>query len=388
MPGMMDTVLNLGVTANGDWSSDVRERFCGMYGKVVGGEPPADPWAQLHAAIAAVFESWNSKRAVAYRKHRGLTDIGGTAVIVQAMVFGNADPEHSGTGVAFSRNPLTGDKEPFGEWLADGQGEDVVSGSHDPEPLWALAAKFPALHAELIESARKLEQVYTDMVDIEFTVESGRLWLLQSRAGKRSPAAAARLAVQLQSEGLITETEALDRIEPDQVRALLKPRIESTAQVRAKLLAVGKPACPGVVTGVLVGDVDDAEDRATAGEDTILARPVTTPDDMHAMAVVNGIVTEVGGATSHAAVVSRELGVACIVGVGRGVLGCHEGKTVTLDADRGELMEGALPTTAVEENEDPDLAQLAAWARAESACDPELSLPELLAARRPSGTGT
>jgi pyruvate,orthophosphate dikinase len=381
MPGMMDTVLNLGITSGGDYLPDVPGRFREMYEKVVGGEPPHDPWDQLHAAIAAVFGSWKSKRAIAYRKNRGLPEEGGTAVTVQAMVFGNADPQKSGTGVLFTRNPLTGSPEPFGEWLAGGQGEDVVSGSHDPEPLSALEASFPDLHAELMESAAKLERDGRDMQDIEFTVESGRLWLLQARAGKRSPAAAIKLAVLLEKEGVITSAEALDRVTPDQAKAVLRDHVDPAARADATVLATGKAACPGLVKGTIVTDVDEAEDRASDGEDIILARPVTTPDDMHAMAVVSGIVTEVGGATSHAAVVSRELGVACVVGVGRDVLTPLEGQTVTLDADAGELLEGDVATVKATEQDDPDLAQLSEWARAEDGADPDLSLPQLLAGR-------
>jgi pyruvate, orthophosphate dikinase len=382
MPGMMDTVLNLGVVPGGSYpAADIPSRFEEMYAKVVGSEPPADPWKQLHGAIAAVFASWNSKRAIAYRNNRGLPDTGGTAVTVQAMVFGNADPERSGTGVLFSRNPMNGDNHVFGEWLAGGQGEDVVSGSHDPEPLSALESAYPDLHGELMDVTGRLEREYRDMMDIEFTVESGRLWLLQARAGKRTPAAAVRLAVLLANEGIITSSEALDRVTLDQVKALMRDHVNPDARAAATVLATGKPACPGLVTGTIVTDVDDAEDRATDGENIILARPVTTPDDMHAMAVVKGIATEVGGATSHAAVVSRELGVACIVGVGQGVLGPLDGTVVTLDADNGELLAGELPTVKPDEEHDPDLQQLAEWARAEEGAEQDVALPQLLAAR-------
>jgi pyruvate,orthophosphate dikinase len=383
MPGMMDTVLNLGVVANPAHpypADDIPSRFEEMYSKVVGGEPPEDPWEQLHGAIAAVFGSWKSKRAIAYRKNRGLPEEGGTAVTIQAMVFGNADPETSGTGVLFTRNPLTGAPEPFGEWLAGGQGEDVVSGSHDPEPLSALESSFPELHAELMESAHKLEQDGRDMMDIEFTVESGRLWLLQARSGKRSPAAAIRLAVLLQQEGIISEGEALDRITPDQAKAVMKEHVDPDARASATVLATGKAACPGLAKGVIVTDVDEAEERAEDGESVILARPVTTPDDMHAMAVVSGIITAVGGATSHAAVVSRELGVACVVGAGNTITEL-EGREVTLDADAGELLDGHVKTVETTEEDDPDLAQLSEWARAENGAAAGADLPTLLAAR-------
>jgi pyruvate,orthophosphate dikinase len=213
MPGMMDTVLNLGMTPavraalgalTGDeaFAADVARRFEEQFESVVGTAPPADPWGQLHAAIAAVFASWRSRRAIAYRKDRGLPEEGGTAVTVQAMVFGNLD-DRSGTGVLFSRNPLDGGGEPYGEWLARGQGEDVVSGRHDPAGLDALAREMPEVHRALLDLAARLEREARDVQDIEFTVQSGKLWLLQTRAAKRSAVAAVRLAVLLEREGVI-----------------------------------------------------------------------------------------------------------------------------------------------------------------------------------------
>jgi pyruvate, orthophosphate dikinase len=346
MPGMMDTVLNLGMTPNvrealsaltrdEGFADDLARRFAAQFEHVVGFPPPADPYEQLHAAIAAVT--------------------------VQAMVFGNLDAD-SGTGVLFSRDPLTGAREPYGEYLPQGQGEDVVSGSHDPLPLTEFADRAPALHRDLLEIASRLERDQADVQDIEFTVQSGKLWLLQTRSAKRSAAAAVRLAVQLEADGLITPEEALRRVAPAQVNALLRLTVEPQARAAAKLLANGRPAAPGVVTGVVVTDVDDAEDRALDGEDVILARQTTNPDDVHAMAAVNGIVTEVGGATSHAAVVSRELDTACVVGCGIGTVTRLEGRVVTLDADSGELLDGALPTARPTEDTDPDLATLKAWA--------------------------
>ncbi|MCW3015098.1 MAG: Pyruvate, phosphate dikinase [Solirubrobacterales bacterium] len=372
MPGMMDTVLNLGMTPQvqealaeitGDraFAADVARRFAEQFEHVVGTPPPADPWEQLHAAMTAVFGSWRSRRAIAYRKDRGLPEAGGTAVTVQAMVFGNLD-DASGTGVLFSRDPLTGAPEPYGEYLPRGQGEDVVSGSHDPLPLTALADRAPDLHRELLELAERLERDAADVQDIEFTVQSGRLWLLQTRSAKRSATAAVRLAVLLQREGLISPAEALQRVTPGQVAALLRMQVDPAARAGARLLASGRPAAPGVVSGVIVTDVDEAEDRALDGEAVILARPTTNPDDVHAMAAVNGIVTEVGGATSHAAVVSRELDTACVVGCGLGTVTALAGRIVTLDADSGELLEGTLPTITPSEDEDPDLARMKAWA--------------------------
>jgi pyruvate,orthophosphate dikinase len=386
MPGMMDTVLNLGttpavgaalatLTGDAPFAADLARRFEQQFAHVVGVAPPADPWDQLHAAIAAVFGSWRSRRAVAYRKDRGLAEEGGTAVTIQAMVFGNLD-DASGTGVLFTRNPLDGDPAPYGEWLPRGQGEDVVSGSHDPLPLSALAQQLPAVHDELMTLAARLEADARDVQDIEFTVQGGRLWLLQTRAAKRSATAAVRLAVLLEREGRIDAATALGRVTPAQVAALLRSHVEPAARTGAQLLATGRPASPGVVTGILVTDVDEAEERALDGEDIILARQTTNPDDVHAMAVVKGIVTEVGGATSHAAVVSRELDVACVVGCGTGAVTAHDGRLVTLDADTGELLEGALPTVRIREDEDPDLVTMKAWAVAAGGTG--ASLDELL----------
>jgi pyruvate,orthophosphate dikinase len=319
---------------------------------------------------------------VAYRRERGLDDDAGTAVTVQAMVFGNLD-NASGTGVLFTRDPLAGEPEPFGEWLPRAQGEDVVSGTHDPLPLSALAAQLPTVYAQLMEIATRLERDARDVQDIEFTVESGRLWLLQTRAAKRSPRAAVRLAIALARERVITEAEALDRVSPDQIAAVLRPHVNPRARAAAKVLARGRPACPGVVSGIVVTDTETAEDRAHAGEDVVLARPTTDPEDVPAMSIVNGVLTELGGATSHAAVVSREIGVPCVVGCGADALMGLNGTLVTVDAAAGEVLLGALPISApADADRDPDLAQLLAWGRAEAGADPRASLPRLLEARR------
>jgi pyruvate,orthophosphate dikinase len=391
MPGMMDTVLNLGINSEvecalavqiGDeaFAADVRRRFEDQYAEIVGDPAPADPWEQLHGAVGAVFRSWRSDRAIAYRKERGIDEGGGgTAVTVQAMVFGNLD-DRSGTGVLFSRNPLTGSGEPYGEWLPRAQGEDVVSGRHDPLPLDALAAAEPELHAELLELTERLERDGGDVQDIEFTVEGGRLWLLQARAAKRSAVAAVRLAVLLEQGGLIDRATALDRVAPDYVAAMLREHVEPAARASARVLATGRPASPGVVSGVVVTDPDEAEDRALDGEDVVLARATTNPDDVRAMAAVGAILTEIGGSTSHAAVVSRELGTACVVGCGTGTVTALEGRTVTVDADAGEVLDGALPVLRASESDDPDLATLASWAQAESGHD-DASLADLLQRR-------
>lgn len=373
MPGMMDTVLNLGINARveaalarltGDaaYAADTHRRFREQFERIVGFEPPADPWDQLVAAIRAVFASWRSSRAASYRKHHGIADDGGTAVTVQAMVFGNLD-DRSGTGVLFSRDPLTGDPEPFGEWLPRGQGEDVVSGRFDPLPLISLADSMRHVHGELLEAARILEMHGRDVQDIEFTVESGELWLLQARAAKRSPDAAVRLAVALHKDGAIDKDEALARVTPAQIAAVLRPRVAEEAKVAATLLAKGEAACPGVGTGRIVLEVDEAEELEKDGVDVVLARPTTDPDDVGGMIVASAIVTEIGGSTSHAAVVSRELGTPCVVGVGRGALAALAGKEVTVDGSSGEVFEGSLPLAPCGEADNPELATLLSWAR-------------------------
>ncbi|WP_205698861.1 pyruvate, phosphate dikinase [Conexibacter sp. SYSU D00693] len=371
MPGMMDTVLNLGLApavqervaqATGDaaFAADSRRRFVEQFTKVVGHAPPDDPWQQLADAAAAVFASWHSERAQTYRRHHGLPDDGGTAVTVQAMVFGNLD-DRSGTGVLFSRNPLTGAPEPFGEYLPRGQGEDVVSGRHDPLPLSELGAREPALLEELLAAARRLEQDGRDVQDVEFTVEAGRLWLLQTRAAKRSPEATVRLAVALAQEGLLTPAEALGRVGKADVDALLRPHVPAEARAGAELLASGEPACPGVASGLVAVDAEEAEDLADERE-VVLVRPTTDPDDVHGMIAATAIVTELGGSTSHAAVVSRELGRPCVVGCGAGTVDRLRGKVVTVDGGRGEVYAGELPTVATSVDEDPDLRTLRAWA--------------------------
>jgi pyruvate,orthophosphate dikinase len=318
MPGMMDTILNLGMTdevqsalaaatGSDEYAADTRRRFEEQFEKVVGTFAPADPWDQLHVAVAAVFESWMSERAVHYRAERGIaTDGGGTAVTVQAMVFGNLD-DRSGTGVMFTRDPTGATEAHYGEWLPRGQGEDVVSGAFDPLPLEAMLESLPDAYSQLLEIAQRLDAAAGAAQDIEFTVQSGTLWLLQCRRAK------------------------VHEAQPP------SGEIDDGTPV----LASGRPACPGLVSGVVVTDVDEAEVRALDGEDVILARPTTCPHDVRAMSVVAGIVTEIGGATSHAAVVSRELGVPCVVGVGQGVIAGLEGLSVTLDATAGRVLQAS-----------------------------------------------
>ena len=376
MPGMMDTVLNLGInddveqiladTCGAPFGRDTHEQFRDLFRQVVGptdGRVPADPYAQLRAAITAVFDSWNSERAVSYRRHHNLEGkVAGTSVTVQAMVFGNLD-DRSGTGVLFSRNPLTGEANPFGEWLPRGQGEDVVSGKFDPLPLSALAGQHADIHRQLLEAASWLELEGTDVQDIEFTVEAGKLYLLQTRAANRSAKAAVAIAVALQREGLISISEALARVTPAQLDVLLTPVIEPSALAEATVVASGLPACPGVGAGRVVVDSDSAEDAADNGEDAVLARETTSPDDVGGIIAARAVITEQGGSTSHAAVVSRELHTPCVVGCGKGSLRELVGTEVTVDGGSGTVYSGLLPLTHPSESTDPDMATLLAWAQ-------------------------
>jgi pyruvate, orthophosphate dikinase len=401
MPGMMDTVLNLGINDEteaalaeecGDplFARNTHRRFLDLYAHIVlkadspapgnGGDPakwreairattgievPHEPKAQLHGAVRAVFQSWNSRRARRYRQHHHIPDDLGTAVTIQAMVFGNLDAR-SGTGVLFSRNPLTGAPAPYGEYLPRAQGEDVVSGKFTPEPLSALAHELPAAHASLLAAAQTLERAGRDVQDIEFTIERGQLFFLQSRAANLSPHAAARIAVDLVREGLVDEDAALRRITPDQVRILLAPHISPSALHSAHVLASGEGASPGVGIGALVRDSDEAERRAQAGEAVILARPTTSPDDLHGMIASRAVVTELGGSTSHAAVVGRALGLPCVVGCGKGALEGLAGRTVTVDGRTGKVYDGALAIESSDESDHESLAMLGAWAASRS----------------------
>ena len=398
MPGMMDTVLNLGMNDATEaalaresgiaaFARDTHRRFLELYARIVlrgtledlahdadpatwhaaireatGAAVPVAPEAQIEGAVRAVFESWNSRRARRYREHHGIAHDLGTAVTIQAMVFGNLD-EQSGTGVLFSRNPLTGDPAPYGEYLARAQGEDVVSGRHTPQPLSALAAAMPAVHAQLLQSASVLERENGDVQDIEFTIQRGQLYLLQSRAAKRGPAAAVRFAVDMVQEGRIDEATALSRVSAEQIRALLSPRLAG-ANTLPPPRVQGEAACQGVGVGVVITNTDEAERRAKAGEAVVLARDTTSPDDVHGMLVARAVITEQGGATSHAAVVSRAVGVPCVVGCGAGVLMRLAGSIVTVDGATGRIFEGALPVVSPREDEEPALATLMAWASA------------------------
>ena len=385
MPGMMDTILNLGITdavekglarLSGDpaFACETHVRFVQEFGQTVfgavidtpatpaearaavledtGREVPTEPLEQLRAAVHAVFDSWSSRRAVAYRRHWAITDDGGTAVVVQAMVFGNLG-ERSGTGVLFTRDPLSGAPEPYGEWLAGGQGEDVVGGTHDPAPLSALQIELPELHDELLDAGRLLESENGDVQDIEFTVESGRLYLLQTRSAKRSPLAAVRTAVDLAPDPVT----AVSRVTPEQLASVLAPRLHESVTASAEVLARGTPACPGVASGTVVRDSDDA------APGTVLARPTTSPEDVGGMIAARAVVTERGGATSHAAVVTRALGRPSVVGVGDDVTAGWAGREVTVDGSAGFVYAGVLPTEEVRSSEVPGLDTLIDWAR-------------------------
>lgn len=412
MPGMMDTVLNLGVHAttrdglirefgSQAFVEDTHRRFLAQYANIVlgvSGEPgsgtdavdfegylrkgspalPADPRDQLHGAVRAVFESWQSRRARRYRDHHGIDHALGTAVTIQAMVFGNMDDE-SGTGVIFTRNPLTGDPLPYGEFLARAQGEDVVSGRFTPTPLSRMQETLPGAYDGLIDACRRLEEDAAEIQEIEFTIERGRLYVLQSRAAKLSAAAALRTSVDLAKAGYISEEAALRRLKPEAIRQLLLPTLRAETMAGAKAVARGEGACPGIGIGVVVGDADEAERRAEAGERVVLARPTTSPSDLHGMIAAAAVITEEGGSTSHAAVVSRALNRPCVVGCGAGALlpsliGC----TVTVEGGEGTVFQGALPLHS-DAGGDTDLfGEVQRWAEQRSplrvidALDPKL----------------
>jgi pyruvate,orthophosphate dikinase len=395
MPGMMDTVLNLGITdeveaslaaLSGDaaFARQTHCRFIHQFGETVlkadldepgpdagpaevreevrrdtGAEVPTDPREQLRAVIKTVFGSWSSRRAKAYRRHWNISDDGGTAVIIQAMVFGNLG-EDSGTGVLFSRNPLSGDPAPYGEWLPRGQGEDVVSGTHDPQPLEALAASMPAAHEALLSAAKLLERENGDIQDVEFTVERGELFLLQTRAAKRSPQAAVRAAVDLVDEGAIDRSEAVLRVTPEQLLSVLAPRVSAAVADAAEVVARGIAACPGVATGIAV---DDSDAACEADGDVVLTRPTTSPEDVSGMIAARAVVTERGGSTSHAAVVTRALGRPSVVGVGEGVTAALVGSGLTVDGSAGLVYRGILETEEIDPASVPGLQTLIGWAR-------------------------
>lgn len=400
MPGMMDTVLNLGINeetqaalalecADEAFAQDTHRRFLQLFASIVlkvdvdeaaamnasalrevlaqdGHEVPTDPYQQLHAAVEAVFQSWNSRRAKRYREHHGIPHDLGTAVTVQAMVFGNLN-ERSGTGVLFSRNPLSGHPEPFGEFLLKAQGEDVVSGRFTPQPLEAMRQSLPEAHRGLLLASKTLEDACAEVQDIEFTVEDGQLYILQSRSAKLAPLAVARTSVDLVNEGRITPETALKRISSDRLRQLLAPTLGESATAHLKPTARGEGACPGVGIGVVVTDADEAEERIRRGDRVVLARPTTSPNDLHGMIGAAAVITEEGGSTSHAAVVSRSLGVPCVVGCGAGALVGLASSTVTVDGQAGTVYGVELPVERPDETADPVLRHLLLWAQERAA---------------------
>jgi pyruvate,orthophosphate dikinase len=428
MPGMMDTVLNLGLneqtvqglaTQTGDlrFALDAYRRFATLFAEIVmgvahekfervmerykaqteGGRDtdlsseqlrdiiaaqkqiifsdqsglaiPEDPYEQLRVAVAAVFNSWMGRRACDYRKVNRIPDDLGTAVNVQAMVFGNMGTE-SGTGVAFTRNPSTGEKKLYGEYLLNAQGEDVVAGIRTPNPISQLQEELPAVYEQFEQITGLLEQHYRDMQDVEFTIERGRLWMLQTRTGKRTGAASVKVAVEMMREGLIDKATAVRRVTPEQLDQLLHPTVDPKTD--AKVVAKGLPASPGAAQGKVVFDPDEAEELARDGEMVVLVRQETSPDDFHGMVAAQAIVTARGGMTSHAAVVARGMGKSCVCGAS--VLNIDysqqqfnvngttvtKGEWITVDGSTGRVFLGQVPT--VQPKLDEDFGELMRWA--------------------------
>jgi len=413
MPGMMDTVLNLGLndksvvglakkTKNERFAYDAYRRFINMFGDVVMGVEheyfeevldkiketkgvefdtqldaddlkkvcegykkviqkhtgklfPDDPKKQLQMAIDAVFNSWNNKRAIAYRRIHNITGLLGTAVNVQTMVFGNMG-ESSGTGVFFTRNPSTGVNEFYGEYLMNAQGEDVVAGIRTPQPITQLKKVMPKIYDELINIYKKVEKHYRDMQDMEFTIQEGNLYLLQTRNGKRTAHAAVRIAVDMEKEGLISKEDAVLKVNPEQLDQLLHKQLDPVAKEKAEVLAKGLPASPGAAVGRAVFTADRAVELSEEGEKVILVRTETSPEDIQGMNVAQGILTARGGMTSHAAVVARGMGKCCVAGCSdisvdedekkftvKGQT-FKEGDFITLDGTAGEVIKGEVPT--------------------------------------------
>jgi pyruvate,orthophosphate dikinase len=430
MPGMMETILNLGLndrtaralaqeSGNPRFAFDSYRRLVQMYGSVVygisgeTGDPfehaleavkrergverdidlaaedlealvttfkgivrqeagrdfPDDPWEQLWGAIEAVFRSWNGRRAVDYRRVHHIADDLGTAVNVQAMVFGNVS-EDSGTGVAFTRNPSTGERQVFGEFLINAQGEDVVAGIRDPEPIAKMRDWLPEVADEFERFCQTLEGHYTDVQDLEFTVERRKLYILQTRTGKRTASAAVRVAVDMVDEGLIDQRTAVLRVDPAQLDQLLHPTVDPDAEL--EVIATGLPASPGAAVGRAVFDADRAASQAEGGQAVILVRRETSPDDFHGMAAAQGILTSRGGMTSHAAVVARGMGKCCVAGAKEvevdevasrfqvnGVT-VEEGDWLTLDGSTGRVIVGETPL--VEPTPGDDFIKVMTWA--------------------------
>ncbi len=345
------------------------EDFLAVVRKKTGRDFPHDPQDQLFLAVEAVFASWNTDRAVVYRKANRIPDSLGTAVNIQAMVFGNLGND-SGTGVAFTRNPSTGEPKLYGEYLLNAQGEDVVAGIRTPRPLIELKDDMPDVYKQFVENCETLEKHYRDMQDIEFTIEQGTLYMLQTRTGKRTTSAALRIAVDMVNENLISKTEALHRIEPDQLEQLLHWRIDPDAEM--KVIARGLPASPGAASGKVVFDADRAQEMAQDGEKVLLVRPETTPDDIHGIIAAQGILTSRGGMTSHAAVVARGMGKPCVCGCEELKIDLNkgrfyvqdieypEGEILSIDGSSGEVILGQAPL--IEPQFTAEFHKLLGWA--------------------------
>jgi pyruvate,orthophosphate dikinase len=429
MPGMMDTILNLGLndvaveglakkTSNERFAYDSYRRFIQMFGDVVmeikksnfdevfegqkkkagvefdvelttedlkeviagykevvkrelGREFPQEPKDQLLEAIKAVFRSWNNDRAILYRKMYDISDSLGTAVNVQSMVFGNSG-NNSGTGVAFTRNPANGENKLFGEFLVNAQGEDVVAGIRTPQPISEMAEAFPEVYSQFEKIADTLENHYKDMQDMEFTVEDRKLFMLQTRNGKRTAAAAVKVAVDLVKEGLIDKETAVMRVEPDQINQLLHPVFDADELKKATPVAKGLPASPGAATGQIVFSAEDAAAFAEEGKKVILVREETSPEDLAGMVAAQGILTARGGMTSHAAVVARGMGKCCVAGCKEitvdeanktmtvGGKSYHEGDSISLNGTDGNVYVEAIKTLAPELS--GDFGQIMEWA--------------------------
>jgi len=360
-----------------DWKS-LTEVFKQVVRKEQGYDFPQDPFEQLRLATEAVFKSWNGKRAIDYRNAAGIAHDLGTAVNIVTMVFGNMGWD-SGTGVAFTRNPATGEKVLYGDYLLNAQGEDVVAGIRNTNPISQLAADMPDVYKQFIEITDKLEKHYKDMQDVEFTIEHNRLWMLQTRNGKRTAKAAVKIAVDMVNEGLISKEEAVLRVTPENVDTLLHPQFDAKAKASAKdqgnLVAKGVNASPGAAVGQVYFDANTAESMAKEHkQDVIMVRPFTKPDDVHGMLAAKGILTSEGGATSHAAVVARQFGVPCVVGASdiridlekreMSVSGkvVKEGEWISVDGTTGEVYIGQIPTTSPSLEEQTDLLTLLNWA--------------------------
>ena len=294
---------------------DIAMKFKSIYKELSGNDFPQDPKEQLIEAVTAVFRSWNNERAIYYRRMNDIPSSWGTAVNVQEMVYGNKGDD-CGTGVAFTRNPATGEKGIYGEYLMNAQGEDVVAGIRTPLPITKLNEQNPALYKQFIDIVNKLENHYKDMQDMEFTIEEGKLFFLQTRNGKRTAQAALKIAVDLVSEGMLSKEEAILKVEPKQLDSLLHPTFEATSLKNTKAIAKGLPASPGAACGKVAFTAEEAKERAEKGEKVVLVRLETSPEDIEGMIAAQGILTVRGGMTSHAAVVARGMGTCCVAGCG------------------------------------------------------------------------